>query len=195
MEGIESCICQTSTAQQNNSDLVDFNLEVFVEIAKGSHVKYEYDKKKRALVCDRILRTPFKYSFNYGFIPNTLSEDNDPIDVVIIMDDELTPGCYISCKLIGVLETRDDAGGDPKLIMVPSTKVDPTYITHRNIYDISPFVLEKIKYFFTHYKDLEGKKVEVGLFRSKNDAIILYNESVTRSIDKTNKINNVACAI
>ena len=152
-------------------------------------------KKKRALVCDRILRTPFKYSFNYGFIPNTLSEDNDPIDVVIIMDDELTPGCYISCKLIGVLETRDDAGGDPKLIMVPSTKVDPTYITHQNIYNINPFVLEKIKYFFTHYKDLEGKKVEVGLFRSKNDAIILYNESVTRSIDKTNKINNVACAI
>ena len=191
MEGIDSGVSNTLNAPQHGSDSVDFNLEVFIEIAKGSHVKYEYDKKKKGLVCDRILRTPFKYGFNYGFIPNTLSEDNDPIDVVVIMDDELIPGCYISCRLVGVLETKDDAGVDPKLIMVPSTKVDPMYVSCRNMYDINPSVREKIRYFFSHYKDLEGKKVDVGLFRNKDDAITIYNESVSRFVDKVNSLGGM----
>jgi len=191
MEGIDSGVSNTLNAPQHGSDSVDFNLEVFIEIAKGSHVKYEYDKKKKGLVCDRILRTPFKYGFNYGFIPNTLSEDNDPIDVVVIMDDELIPGCYISCRLVGVLETKDDAGVDPKLIMVPSTKVDPMYVSCRNMYDINPSVREKIRYFFSHYKDLEGKKVDVGLFRNKDDAITIYKESVSRFVDKVNSLGGM----
>ena len=191
MEGIDAGIFNTLGSSPREADSVDFNLEVFIEIAKGSHVKYEYDKKKKGLVCDRILRTPFKYGFNYGFIPNTLSEDNDPIDVVVIMDDELIPGCYISCRLVGVLETKDDAGVDPKLIMVPSTKVDPMYISCRNMYDINPSVREKIRYFFSHYKDLEGKKVDVGLFRNKDDAIAIYNESVSRFVDKVNSLSGV----
>lgn len=194
MEGIDVGLFQTFTAPQVGSEVIDFNLEVFIEIAKGSHIKYEYDKKKKALICDRILRTPVKYSFNYGFIPNTLSEDGDPLDAVVIMDDELTPGCYILCKLIGVLDTTDDAGVDPKLIMVPSTKVDPTYMSHKNMYDVNPSVREKIRFFFTHYKDLEGKKVEVGFFRNKQDAIMVYNDSVERFIAKVNKLNNVSCA-
>ena len=191
MEGIDAGIFNTSGALQREADSVDFNLEVFIEIAKGSHVKYEYDKKKKGLVCDRVLRTPFKYGFNYGLIPNTLSEDNDPIDVVDIMDDELIPGCYISCRLVGVLETKDDAGVDPKLIMVPSTKVDPMYISCRNMYDINPSIREKIRYFFSHYKDLEGKKVDVGLFRNKDDAITIYKESVSRFVDKVNSLSGV----
>ena len=169
------------------------NIEVCIEISKNSSVKYEYDKSRNALVCDRVLHTPVKYLFNYGFIPNTLSEDGDPIDAVVIMDDELIPGCYILCKLIGILETTDDAGVDPKLIMVPSTKVDPTYMSHKNMYDVNPSVREKIRFFFTHYKDLEGKKVDVGLFRNKQDAIMVYNESVQRFIAKMNKLNNVSC--
>ena len=102
-------------------------VNVFIEIAKNSHIKYEYDKELKALICDRILHTPFKYDFNYGFIPNTLSEDGDPLDVVVIMDEELVPGCYIKCKILGLLETRDDQGIDPKLIMCPINKVDPKY--------------------------------------------------------------------
>ena len=191
MEGIDAGIFNTLGSSPREADSVDFNLEVFIEIAKGSHVKYEYDKKKKGLVCDRVLRTPFKYGFNYGFIPNTLSEDGDPLDVVVIMDDELIPGCYISCRLVGVLETKDDAGVDPKLIMVPSTKVDPMYISCRNMYDINPSVREKIRYFFSHYKDLEGKKVDVGLFRNKDDAIAIYNESVSRFVDKVNSLSGV----
>ena len=154
-------------------------VNVFIEIAKGSHIKYEYDKDKKALICDRILHTPFKYEFNYGFIPDTLSLDGDPIDVVVIMDCELVPGCYIECKFIGYLETEDDAGIDPKILMCPSTKVDPTYSQINNINDLPKMTLEKIKYFFTHYKDLENKKVTVGDFKNKEESIEMYKRSLT----------------
>ena len=100
----------------------DVEINVFVEIAKNSHIKYEYDHEKKTLICDRILHTPFNYFFNYGFVPDTLSKDNDPIDVVILMDEELVPGCSIKCKIIGCLETKDDSGEDPKLIVCPSKK-------------------------------------------------------------------------
>ena len=159
---------------------VNLNVDVFIEIAKNSHIKYEYDKERKALICDRILHTPLNYQFNYGFIPNTLSEDNDPIDAVVIMDDELVPGCYINCKLIGVLETSDDAGNDPKLIMVPSYKIDPAYAAYDNINEISKSTRDKIKYFFSHYKDLENKKVVVGEFRDKVEALKIYQESIKR---------------
>ena len=164
---------------KENSD-VNLNVDVFIEIAKNSHIKYEYDKERKALICDRILHTPLNYQFNYGFIPNTLSEDNDPIDAVVIMDDELVPGCYINCKLIGVLETSDDAGNDPKLIMVPSYKIDPAYAAYDNINEISKSTRDKIKYFFSHYKDLENKKVVVGEFRDKVEALKIYQESIKR---------------
>lgn len=163
----------------------EFTIDVFIEIAKNSHIKYEYDKERKALICDRILHTPFKYQFNYGFIPNTLSEDNDPIDVVVIMEDELIPGTYINCKLLGYLETKDDAGVDPKLIMCPSKKVDPTYSSYRNIFDINAAAREKIKYFFSHYKDLEHKRVEIGTFKSKPEAIEIYEASIKRFNSQT----------
>ena len=102
-------------------------VDVIIEISKGSHIKYEYDKEKRILICDRILHTPMKYPFNYGFIPNTLSEDNDPLDVVVLMDDELVPGCMIKCKILGYLDTKDDEGNDPKIIVCPIDKVDPMW--------------------------------------------------------------------
>ena len=98
-------------------------VEVFIEISKGSNIKYEYDKEKKTLVCDRILYTPFRYIFNYGFIPNTLSLDSDPIDAVVIMDVSLIPGCIIKCKIIGCLETSDAEGEDPKLILCPIEKI------------------------------------------------------------------------
>jgi inorganic pyrophosphatase len=163
----------------------EFTVDVFIEIAKNSHIKYEYDKDRKALICDRILHTPFKYQFNYGFIPNTLSEDNDPIDVVVIMEDELIPGSYINCKLLGYLETKDDSGVDPKLIMCPSKKVDPTYSSYRNVFDINTSAREKIKYFFSHYKDLEHKTVEIGTFKNKHDAIEVYEASIKRFNSQT----------
>ncbi len=152
-------------------------VEVFIEISKNSRIKYEYDKERNALVCDRVLHTPFSYNFNYGFIPNTLSEDGDPIDVVVLMDDELVPGSYIKCIILGCLETSDDKGDDPKLIACPCSKVDPTY-TFSDIADVSPHTIEKIRYFFQHYKDLENKNVNVGNFLNSEQAYQILNKSI-----------------
>jgi inorganic pyrophosphatase len=180
MENVDSSVFLRLGASIMEESDPEFTMDVFIEISKNSHIKYEYDKERKALICDRILHTPFQYQFNYGFIPNTLSEDCDPIDVVVIMEDELIPGSYINCKLLGYLETKDDSGVDPKLIMCPSKKIDPTYSFYRNIFDINSYTREKIKYFFSHYKDLENKKVEIGTFKNKHEAIEVYNESVKR---------------
>jgi len=160
----------------NNLD--DIIVEPFIEISKGSNIKYEFDKIKNALVCDRILYTPFRYIFNYGFIPNTLSQDSDPIDAVIITDESLINGSYIKCKIIGCLETSDSEGIDPKLILCPIDKIDPKSKNINDIDDLSNFVLEQIKYFFSHYKDLENKYVTIGNFVSKDIAIQIYKNSV-----------------
>lgn len=151
---------------------------VLIEIAKGSNIKYEYDKVKNSLICDRILYTPFRYTFNYGFIPDTLSPDADPIDAVVIMDESLVPGCYIKCKIIGCLETSDAEGIDPKLILCPIDKVDPKAASYNDIVDLPNFTLEQIKYFFSHYKDLENKFVNIGNFLNKHNSIDVYKESV-----------------
>jgi len=153
-------------------------VNVFIEIGKNSNIKYEYDHKINALVCDRVLHTPFKYPFNYGFIPNTLSLDSDPLDVVVLMDDELVPGCQINCKIIGCLETKDDAGNDPKIITCPSNKVDPTYNSINEISDVPAHMIEKIKYFFLHYKDLENKHVQLGNTLNKQEAISIYKDAI-----------------
>ena len=112
-------------------DKEDPTVNVFIEISKNSHIKYE---------------------FNYGFIPNTLSEDGDPLDAVIIMDDELVPGCYISCRFLGVLYTADDHGNDPKIIMCPADKVDPTYKALHSIDFLPELTANKIiaKYLITY---------------------------------------------
>ena len=152
-------------------------IDVFIEISKNSHIKYEYDKNVNALRCDRVLHTPFKYFFNYGFIPNTLSGDGDPLDVVVLMEDELLPGSYIKCKILGCLETFDDDGNDPKLIACPISKIDPSFKSIHNITDIKQHTLNKLKYFFMHYKDLENKKVQVGDYLDNEKAIIIYKSS------------------
>ena len=179
--------------EKREEDVDEHIIEVCIEISKNSSIKYEYDKLRNALVCDRILHTPFKYIFNYGFIPNTLSEDGDPIDVVIVMEEELLPGSYIKCRLLGLLETTDDKGGDPKLIMTPAFQVDPSYYHLKNIYDINQVTRDKIKYFFSHYKDLEGKTVDIGSFKTKDFAYEVYANSVnkfTSSETQVNKITN-----
>ena len=130
------------------------------------------------LKCDRVLHTPFKYLFNYGFIPDTISPDGDPLDVVVLMDDELDPGCLISCKFLGCLETCDDQGVDPKIIMCPTSKVDPTYNSINEISDVPAHMIEKIKYFFLHYKDLENKHVQLGNTLNKQEAISIYKDAI-----------------
>lgn len=147
------------------------NIEVMIEIQKGSNIKYEYDHKEKKLVCDRFLHTPMNYFFNYGYIPKTLSCDDDEIDVIVLCQEGILPTCHIKCKVLGLLETTDECGSDPKIIAVPSDSVDPCSKKYNNLKDIDSHVLDKIKTFFESYKKLEPNKwVKVGEFRDKNIA-------------------------
>lgn len=150
---------------------------VYVEISKGTNVKYEYDHQLNTLICDRVLYTPFMFPFNYGFIPNTLSGDGDPLDVLIYMDEPLIPGSYIKCRIIGALETEDEKGNDTKLIMVPSKKVSPQEANIEEIIDLPNMFIERVTYFYKHYKDLEKKEVKIGNILDKNSAIDIFIKS------------------
>jgi len=151
---------------------------VYIEISKNSTIKYEFDPKLNSLICDRILYTPFAFPFNYGFIPNTLSGDGDPIDAIVYMDQPLVPGSYIKCRIIGCLETEDEKGEDAKLILVPIDKVCPETKEIKDITDLPSMFIEKIIYFYQHYKDIEKKKVTIGKLLNKDEAILIYNKSI-----------------
>ena len=175
----ETPINETPINETIDSD-IRFEVDVSIEIPKNSHIKYEYDSETKILKCDRILHTPFNYFFNYGFVVNTLSLDGDALDVIVLMDDELIPGCSIRCKILGYLETSDDHGDDPKMIVCPISKIDPTCANINNITDIPQHTCEKIVYFFNHYKDLEKKAVTVGKILGREEALCIYKESVIR---------------
>jgi inorganic pyrophosphatase len=154
---------------------------VHIEISKNDNVKYEFDHDTHELVCDRILHVPMVYPFNYGYVPKTLSLDGDPIDAVVLCKPPLHPTCHIRCKIIGVLVTEDEKGGDDKLILVPCDEVDPRSKDINDICDVPNQDLIDIKYFFSHYKELEeGKFVLIKEVLGKDDAVRIYNESVDR---------------
>ena len=152
-------------------------MEISIEISKGSSIKYEYEDGK--LRVDRFLNVPFVYPFNYGYVPNTLGRDKDPLDAVVMCEQCLLPCCTIKCKLIGVLKTTDESGEDNKFIFVPSESVDRKSIYINNLSDLQEKDLEKIKYFFTHYKDLDNKKwIKVeGFVYDKDKVNEIYKES------------------
>ena len=129
-------------------------------------------------MCDRILHTSFKYPFNYGYIPNTLADDGDPLDAVVICDYSLVPNCYITCKVLGVLITEDEKGMDEKIILVPIKKVDPKSKNITDIEDIPKSTINQIIHFFKHYKDLEEDKwINIGELKSKDKAISIIKET------------------
>ncbi len=150
---------------------------VYIEISKDTNIKYELDHELNALICDRVLYTPFMFPFNYGFIPKTLSGDGDPLDAIVYMNETLVPGSYIRCRIIGALETEDEKGNDTKLILVPSKKVSPQEANIEEIKDLPNMFIEKITYFYKHYKDLEKKEVIIGKLLDKEAAINIYHKS------------------
>jgi inorganic pyrophosphatase len=156
---------------------MDDPILVYNEISKNSNIKYEYDHELNSLICDRILFTPFQFPFNYGFIPNTLSGDGDPLDAIIYMDQPLISGCYIKCRIIGCLDTCDEKGQDHKLIVVPINKVSPMEEHIKTINDLPKIFIEKVKYFYKHYKDLENKQVTIGELLDKESAYKIYESS------------------
>ena len=139
----------------------DFN--VIIEIpAQSDPVKYEADKETGLLHVDRFVGTGMRYPANYGFIPQTLSGDGDPVDVLVVTPFPLIHGCVVRCRVLGVLKMTDDGGIDAKMLAVPLDKLCPMYSHIKSLADVPEFTLNQIKHFFEHYKDLEkGKWVKM----------------------------------
>jgi inorganic pyrophosphatase len=139
----------------------DVNVIIEVPIG-GEPIKYEMDKEAGTLVVDRFLHTPMRYPGNYGFVPHTLSEDGDPIDVLVANTRPIFPGAVINVRPVGVLKMIDESGGDEKIIAVPSPHLTKRYLHVHNYTDMPLITLEQIQHFFEHYKDLEpGKWVKL----------------------------------
>ncbi len=162
----------------------DVNAIIEVPIG-GEPIKYEMDKEAGALVVDRFLYTPMRYPGNYGFVPHTLSDDGDPIDVLVANTRPIIPGAVISVRPIGVLRMEDDGGGDEKIIAVPSPKLTQRYVHVKTVGDLPEITRQQIEHFFIHYKDLEpGKWVKLLGWGDVDEARRLITEAIERAKQK-----------
>ncbi len=160
------------------------SINVVIEIPYGTNIKYEIDKESGAVVVDRVMYSAMFYPANYGFVANTLSNDGDPADVLVLNEYPLQAGCVIKCRLIGVLIMEDESGMDEKLLAVPVKKLDPRYENIKSIDDLPKITVDRIKNFFETYKMLEPNKwVKVKGFEDLasatkilDDAIKAYNK-------------------
>jgi len=135
------------------------DINVIIEVPFGGQpVKYELDKNSGTLWVDRYLHTPMRYPCNYGFTPHTLSLDGDPIDVMVLGQTELVPGCVMRARPIGVLVMEDESGQDEKSLAVPHSKLTPLYEEMKTYTDVHQAQIARITHFFEHYKDLEPRK-------------------------------------
>lgn len=147
-------------------------VNVYVEIPQGVSVKYELDKESGVIFVDRFLYTAMQYPFNYGFVPGTLAQDEDPVDVLVLSSRPVVPGVVIASRPIGMLEMEDEAGIDNKVIAVPLPKVDPKFKDYNDVSDIPAKTKDEIKYFFENYKKSEpGKWVKVRNWKGKEAAV------------------------
>jgi inorganic pyrophosphatase len=150
------------------------HVEVFVEIPGGSRNKYEYDKQRRVFVLDRVLYSSVHYPTDYGFIPETLAADGDPLDALVIVNESTFPGCLIPARPIGLLDMYDDKGDDQKVLAVPIG--DPRYEGVEALGDISPHWLREIENFFQTYKTLENRLTHMRGWRDVAAAWALIEE-------------------
>jgi inorganic pyrophosphatase len=159
-------------------------INVVIEIPKGSNIKYEIDSETRALFVDRILSTSMSYPCNYGFIPKTKEEDGDPVDVFVLSNDPLVTMSIIRCQPVGVLLTEDQNGQDSKIIAIPITKIDPDFSSVTDLTNIPEHTLSQLKHFIEHHKDLEEGKYAMikGLEREE-----VAKKKISESIEKYNK--------
>ena len=162
------------------------DVNVLIEVPIGGHpIKYELDKDSGTMVVDRFLHTPMTYPGNYGFVPHTLSEDGDPIDVMVCNTRPLVPGCVINVRPIGVLIMEDDAGQDEKIIGVPSPHLTRRYENVHDFGDLPEITLNQIEHFFEHYKDLEpGKWVKIDNWKNADTARQLIVEAIERALSR-----------
>jgi inorganic pyrophosphatase len=158
-------------------------VNVIVEVPVGGEpIKYEMDKASGTLVVDRFLYTSMRYPGNYGFIPHTLSDDGDPCDVLIANQRGIVPGAVVAVRPVGVLKMQDEAGGDEKIIAVPTTRLTRRYEKVHSYMDLPDITLKQIEHFFQHYKDLESAKwVKVLGWGDAEEAKGLITESIARA--------------
>ena len=147
-----------------------------VEISKGSKQKYEMDKNTGLLRLDRILYTSTHYPANYGFIPHTLADDHDPLDVLILCSESLIPMSLVKCYPIGVIVMNDNGLTDEKIIAIP--EADPNYNTYKDITDLPKHIFDEMRHFFSVYKQLEGKKTSVDSESNREEAIKIIKKSL-----------------
>ena len=157
-------------------------VNVIVENTVGAvPVKYEIDKDSGAVFVDRFVHTPMFYPGNYGFIPHTLSDDGDPVDVLVVGDMPVIAGAVLPVNPIGVLKMEDDGGMDEKIIAKPTTKMFPYHKDIENCSDLPEIVCQQIEHFFTHYKDLEkGKWVKILGWGDADEARKLISDGIER---------------
>ena len=158
-------------------------VNVVIEVPIGGEpIKYEMDKASGALFVDRFLYTSMRYPGNYGFIPSTLSDDGDPCDVIVANTRAIIPGAVMKCRIVGVLVMEDEAGGDEKLLAVPTTKLTQRYAKVANYTDLPEITLKQIEHFFAHYKDLEPNKwVRIVRWGDAKEAHKLVAEGIERA--------------
>ena len=152
--------------------------DAVVEITSGSKNKYELDKETGLLRLDRILYTSTHYPANYGFIPLTYAEDNDPLDVLILSSQPIVPLTIVTCRPIGILKMEDEGEGDEKVISV--VDADPEFTQIKSIYDLPPHIFKEIRHFFEVYKMLEGKVTQVEQFADEDVAKRIIKECIER---------------
>lgn len=159
------------------------DINVVVEIPQGGEpVKYELDKASGAVFVDRFLHTAMFYPGNYGFIPHTLAEDGDPIDVLVVGPVPVVPGAVVRCRPIGALMMEDEHGPDEKIIAVPVDALHPYYSNVQSYRDLPPILCDQIAHFFRHYKDLEaGKWVNISRWAEAEEAAALIATAITRA--------------
>ena len=152
--------------------------DVLIEIPKGSRNKYEYDFDLNKIRFDRMLFSSMMYPADYGFVPETLALDDDPLDVLVLGHEPTFPMCVIEVKPIGVFHMTDEKGPDEKIICVPIS--DPIWNNKSDISDLNPHRLKEIEHFFKVYKDLEKKKVDVGGWGDAKEATEIFHACVER---------------
>ena len=151
---------------------------VMIEIPKGSRNKYEYDKKKKLYRFDRMLFSAVHYPSDYGFIPDTLAEDGDPLDALVLVWEPTFPGCLIEARPVGLFKMWDEKGPDEKILCVPIS--DPLWNYIASLSDVPPHLLKEIEHFFSIYKDLEEKKTGVEGWEDRDAAMKVIRESQKR---------------
>jgi len=167
------------------------DINVIIEIpAHSDPVKYEVDKKSGAMYVDRFMNTAMHYPCNYGYVPHTLSNDGDPVDVLVLTNYPLIPGSVIKCRPVGVLKMTDESGDDAKILAVPIDKVSRQYRSVQDFRDLPEVVLDQISHFFQHYKDLdEGKWVRIAGWGGPDEAKAEILASVKMYQDAPKKPN------